>query len=115
METAEPQRSSLWTDLRKAAAFLLAVGRSRSREREDTCSGRQQRRWLAVRQRRRECENLDPVTSSMKSTVRLPGFSSSCWNRTLRTSPSRTSRTALQTHSWQHTASRPDSLQTDTE
>lgn len=50
-------------------------------------------------------------TSKMKSTILLLGFRRSCWKRTLRISPSKASRTALQTHSLWQTSSRPDSLQ----
>lgn len=50
-------------------------------------------------------------TSKIKSTIRLLGRSSSCWKRTLWTSPSRASRTALQTHSLWQNSSRPVSLQ----
>ena len=50
------------------------------------------------------------ITSNMKSTIRLLGLRSSCWKRTLRISPSRASRTALQTHSLWQTSSRPVSL-----
>lgn len=53
---------------------------------------------------------LNSATSKMKSTISFLGLKSSCWNLTLRTSPSRASRTALQTHSLWQTKSRPDSL-----
>lgn len=68
-ETAEPQRSNQWPHLRKAAVFLLAVGRSRSREREDTCSGRQQRRWIAERQ---EGGNVKTWTRYLQQEVHRP-------------------------------------------
>lgn len=50
-------------------------------------------------------------TSKIKSTIHLLGLRRSCWKRTLRTSPSKASRMALQIHNLWHSLSRPDSLQ----
>lgn len=55
------------------------------------------------------------LTSKIKSTILLLGLRSSCWNRTLSTSPSKASRTALQMHSLWQTSSRPDSLDEETQ
>lgn len=56
-------------------------------------------------------ESLPKQTSKIKSTIRLLGLRRSCRKRTLRTSPSRASRTALQIQILWQKSSRPGSLQ----